>query len=100
MALQVAALAPLSGNYRPRLSGSVYSPHPVHASMEIVAMMKWRAVKTAPKDGNVFLAYWGKCITLAMWNEQVSNWQEAFDGDFDNGDELTHWMPLPEAPDA
>jgi hypothetical protein len=60
----------------------------------------WQPEDTAPRDGTHFLAYWYGVITIAHWNPEVSNWQEAFDGDFDNGGELTHWMPLPERPDA
>lgn len=60
----------------------------------------WRSIETAPKDGTVFLAVWLGKVRTASWNVEQQNWQEYPDGDFDCGDELTHWMPMPEPPEA
>jgi hypothetical protein len=63
-------------------------------------MSAWNRVETAPKDGTVFIGYWCGDVFLAWWNTEQGNWQEYPDGDFEDivGEELTHWMPLPEPP--
>jgi len=63
-------------------------------------MLEWKTVESAPRDGRVFLGYWYDEIRLTWWNEECKNWQEYPDGDFEDirGEELTHWMPLPEPP--
>lgn len=63
-------------------------------------MIDWQPIESAPKDGDPFLAYWCGNIVSAYWNLYQGNWQEWPDGDFEDihGEELTHWMPLPEPP--
>ena len=63
--------------------------------------MTWQPIETAPKDGTEILVYgswyphgkW-KGMTLASWLPNEEMW--TFDGDLMH--DVTHWMPLPEAP--
>jgi hypothetical protein len=73
---------------------------------------QWQPIETAPKDGSEFQA-WSLCdgwIPRATWTASDSDWakgkvfcvweQVDYDGieGWGGGHELTHWMPLPEAP--
>lgn len=63
----------------------------------------WRAIETAPRDEDilVFSLRWGALI--AEYSSEFRQWfprmqcPAALDGDADG---LTHWMPLPLAPEA
>lgn len=84
---------------------------------------KWQPIETAPKDGTVFLGWvsaerwssaYGECSTkshdvsavdFCWWRKPPSDMEDG--GYFDNGagqigdmQEITHWMPLPDAPGA
>jgi hypothetical protein len=69
--------------------------------------MNWQPIETAPKDGTRILAYGvlglesHKSIGTVKWNDTCSLWQcdpsEASEYHPEACD-LTHWMPLPEAP--
>jgi len=63
-------------------------------------MSAWATIDSAPKDDTVFIAFWCGGVRLAWWNSDQNNWQEYPNGDFEDicGEELTHWMPLPEPP--
>ena len=63
--------------------------------------MTWQPIKTAPKDGRRIIAatpsyteplilYWMELNGLAAW----------WDWDLDSYIDVTHWMPLPAAPEA
>lgn len=80
-------------------------------------MSEWQPIETAPKDGSLFIGWvsaarWsspdGECssyghdvsqVDFCWWTPNKGN------GFFDNGagqigdeQDVTHWMPLPEAP--
>jgi hypothetical protein len=63
-------------------------------------MSCWQDISTAPKDGTRILVLWGRLVEIALWNVDVDNWQQWPDGDFDIGNELTCWQPLPSPPNA
>ena len=70
--------------------------------------MTWQPIETAPKDGTQILAYWpapdyapdAPC-TCNTWRSQgtIDNWVTPYE---ESRPELgpTHWMPLPDAPEA
>jgi hypothetical protein len=73
--------------------------------------MKWKPIKTAPKDGTWFLAIGNEklhdVVSWLPYEVVLKWWAEDADGVWYNGamDEyyapqhkrtLTHWMPLPE----
>ena len=61
--------------------------------------MEWQPIETAPKDGTVFLA-WRKHAThpLMVRYEPSYDWFANYDGE--HVYDLTHWMPLPKAPNG
>jgi len=63
-------------------------------------MNEWRPISTAPRDETEILVWWSDRVAIASWNLECQNWQEYPDGDFEDiaGEEVTHWMPLPDAP--
>jgi hypothetical protein len=61
-----------------------------------LAAVRWRPIKTAPKDGSKILVGWTNDdrVALAEWNGR--RWELAY-----NGEGLprpTHWQPLPLPP--
>lgn len=58
--------------------------------------MQWQPIETAPRDDSRILVVWYGLVEIATWNTAQQNWQEWPDGDFDNGGEVTLWMPLPD----
>lgn len=63
--------------------------------------MKWYPIKTAPKDGRGFLGFVNReWVEGFFWNGD--EWAYLSDGDITPKGRLqpTHWMPLPEPPDA
>lgn len=67
--------------------------------------MTWQPIETAPKGGSPVLLW---CTDICGLNGHVSvgTWHEAYGGSWwDRGMEYTldhasHWMPLPEPPNA
>ena len=59
--------------------------------------MKWRPIKTAPKDGAEILTYSHQGYCLMFWLEDEQRWEHSFYGGSPQF-HPTHWMPLPEAP--
>lgn len=76
------------------------------------ARLGWRCIGTAPKDGTAILATGvnfglpgrGRHYALARWDRcehpSPDDWSGWYEPDGDGGPYywLTHWMPLPEAP--
>lgn len=62
-------------------------------------MSEWHPIETAPKDGTYILAVWArnKTTCLAFWDEK--EWNRVGSGGI-FPIEATHWMPLPEPPNA
>lgn len=55
--------------------------------------MKWQPIETAPKDG-VFIISDGEKASVGWWYGQLlTGWLPA-------DHKPTHWMPLPEPPEA
>ena len=78
-------------------------------------MSEWQPIETAPKDGTWVLVYsaeairdedGGRKIAVAQYTDDLNgrkgvwHWQFAwYDGGYYGWvDNVTHWMPLPEAP--
>lgn len=65
-------------------------------------MSKWKPIETAPKDGTRFLAFEKSDDYQhyeCWWREDFSNWS-GWQDDWDSEPNPTHWMPLPEPPEA
>lgn len=71
--------------------------------------MNWQPIETAPKDRNILVA--GRmAVFLARWDDQQFHehpkpyfvTQQSFGVGWnrDNSTKLTHWMELPELPEA
>ena len=62
--------------------------------------MEWKPIDTAPKDGTKILMFDGETMQIVDW-DKLDYWGTS---DCGSGwrDEWypTHWMPLPEAPNA
>jgi hypothetical protein len=59
----------------------------------------WEKIETAPKDGSIFL---GGYFFQSRWIYRLAKWN-AYHKDWNNYPghhvaPVTHWMPLPEAP--
>ena len=60
--------------------------------------MEWQPIETAPKDGTRVLVY-DKAddeILVCYWYDK---WELVYGG-YVPDESVTHWMPLPEAPNA
>lgn len=68
----------------------------------------WQPIETAPRDGTSILILYNGCAIEACWecveygdweswSESVYWWSSELNC-LDDGDEPTHWMPLPAAP--
>jgi hypothetical protein len=64
----------------------------------------WRPIRTAPRDGTMFLAAEGEDLYLCQWEIQppediedtgFQGWYDLINRSFENPD---HWMPLPTPP--
>ena len=63
-------------------------------------VMEWQPIETAPKDGTHFLAY-EECGDMYRAAYGAHDTLEAFCGQYvTETPEPTHWMPLPDAPEA
>lgn len=74
--------------------------------------MEWQPIETAPKDGKRVLISDGRYVMDAYWSEEASLGQcsrgpawQVFNCDEDCWYSIavtdpTHWMPLPEPPNA
>jgi hypothetical protein len=70
--------------------------------------MKWQPIETAPKDGTLFLGFYKShggvtgYVKETWWGPLKSKNQEwLLRGlQVDPINQLTHWMPLPEPPEA
>jgi hypothetical protein len=73
--------------------------------------MTWQPIETAPQDGTPFLAWdaspMGQCVVMAYWDIPDGDYDEDWEidwyvtdfiGDAIIGFDLTHWMPIPAAP--
>ena len=64
----------------------------------------WQPIATAPKDGTLVMLWWpfwcpSRPVIGSFGYKNIRQWvaAEALDGD---GDEPTHWQPLPPAPET
>lgn len=60
-------------------------------------MHKWHSVKEIPEYDNHYLVYYdsGNYSVIFFWS---ISWKELIEP-MKNGDHITHWMKLPEAPE-
>ena len=58
--------------------------------------MGWQPIETAPKDGTIvdLLHKDGFRLIDQWWDDEDQSWAAALF----RGDDITHWMPLPEPP--
>ena len=70
-------------------------------------MSNWQPIETAPKDGAVVLGYscdvTGPVFASMAWSEELGTWAlepTAWGDQSWEWPEVTHWMPLPESPEA
>lgn len=72
---------------------------------KLAATRKWMPIDTAPKDGTKFLAWWAHSAHSCRWGSgpydrktktYVGGWSIGMARDA----KPTHWMPLPEPPNA
>lgn len=68
--------------------------------------MKWLPIESAPKDGTPILCYWpewancepwGCAFGVAYWS--YGEWRDP-DDELAISPTMSHWMPLPEPPNA
>lgn len=62
---------------------------------------RWRPIETAPKDCGL-LMWNGDFLTVGLWNSVLAQFVDCCEthGSVDFIDQPTHWMPLPDPPDA
>lgn len=71
-------------------------------------MVDWQPIETAPKDGNIMVAYatgFGGAfgilpvVSVAFWYDigDTPGWNDLL---YNTSSTPTHWMPLPEPPNA
>jgi hypothetical protein len=71
----------------------------------LAAVPVWRDIATAPKDGTWILAWmrspWShhEQVRWLVLDDGIQFWQAIGDHARPDQSQLTHWMPLPEAPD-
>jgi hypothetical protein len=59
----------------------------------------WQPIETAPKDGTAILVYSTPHYAVAVW--ESGHWYDPVCSDgFPALDHATHWMALPDAPEA
>ncbi len=63
--------------------------------------MEWKPIGTAPHDGMEVLVFGNGSYAVACWNGE--EWRDMGDIGWagmygDDGNQPTHWMPLPEPP--
>lgn len=66
--------------------------------------MTWQPIETAPRDGSIL--GWNRLDGVLVYrpvnygsNKQFASWAAEFDCE-GLADDPTHWMPLPEPPEA
>ena len=68
--------------------------------------MDWHPIDTAPKDGTMFLAYYGKkrcgpsvgAMQWAIWEKDHNQRRFYSWTTLTESERATHWMPLPSPP--
>lgn len=65
--------------------------------------MEWLPIESAPKNGDPLLVYGDGSYTVAWWSDGVDEWRDVGDIGWagmygDDGNQPTHWMPLPAPP--
>lgn len=63
----------------------------------------WRPIETAPRDGRQVLIFVNGLVRQARFSTHrraKTNWIVCWDGHYSASSNPTHWMPLPEAPNA
>lgn len=59
----------------------------------------WQPIETAPQDGTNVLAFDDGAITVLYWCEERDGWFYPYKGGRTRWTMVTHWMPLPAAPE-
>ena len=72
---------------------------------EAAVQSRWQPIETAPNDGKQFICWNGNEMAIlnqppgcaiGRWHKTSGKWN----GGFVSFDKPTHWMPIPEAPNA
>ena len=71
--------------------------HAIQSAERDTANRIWEAISTAPRDGARIVVYDGKTVLMARWSEKFNDWIN-LSGVW--AIQPTHWMPLPEPPNA
>lgn len=86
---------------RPSLSvttGQTSSSSVERGKLHVRNSMKWRPIKTAPKDGGLIFGY-GKGRVGIAWFSLLEGWMLLSEGEDSPWETLTHWLPIPESPE-
>jgi hypothetical protein len=85
------------GYYPPAICEDV-APALAAEVRRLLALVEWRPIETAPRDGSKFLAWNGTEVALAFY---VNGRYLATQGETDRGartGEITHWRPIGPGP--
>ena len=68
-------------------------------------MSEWQPIEIAPKDGEQMLLWDGGIVVFGWFDDAPKQWAffDLIGGNIERfplGQEPTHWIPLPEPPDA
>ena len=61
-------------------------------------LTEWRDIATAPKDGTNILVYEDGATTVVFWDDDHESWLHPYKGGKTRWPNVTHWLPLPSAP--
>lgn len=63
-------------------------------------LSEWKPIETAPKDESDIILFQGRRVTFGSWDPRCGAEGDWIVWDRDDYAPPTHWMPLPEPPDA
>ncbi|RLK56255.1 uncharacterized protein DUF551 [Stenotrophomonas rhizophila] len=76
---------------------TVINLHAVMRALRAALKLRWQPIETAPRDGTRLLLFGDGDMVAAYFNVGYATWD---DGDHhDDIQGLTHWQPLPAAPE-
>ena len=102
---QLARITELESQLAQRFDAADMATASAQAFRDGVASVSagWQSIETAPKDGQAILVTDGRDCYCVEWNEELDWWTVDGNklGPFRlRGSAPTHWMKLPEAPNA
>lgn len=100
--LDVLRIRPVVDGERLDLHPKEDAPPSPERSPSRASLREWQPIETAPKNARAVIGKtWDGHIHPVWWNKTYPRWDWCGDG-YHSGatPRLTHWMPLPPAPDA